>query len=114
MFWQIFRTASLPHMPGDQRRAFLRQTYWHNRPAKCDRMLQLYQSNVVVEVHQVGVVVFIVNVDGGSVHMRGRQVFNRVESHVDLPIRSAQREMSDAVPSELISSVEVAHPHTVC
>lgn len=72
-------------MPGDQRRALLWQTYWHNRPAKRDRMLQLYQSNVVVEVHQVGVVVFRVNVDGGSVHKRVRQVFNRAKSHVDLP-----------------------------
>lgn len=63
MFWQIFPLASLPHMSSDQRRALLRQTYWHNRPAKCDWMLQLYQGNVVVEVHKVGVVVFGVNVD---------------------------------------------------
>lgn len=51
-------------------------------------MLQLYQSNVVVEVHQVGVVVFGVNVDGGSGHKRVWQVFNRAKSHVDLPISS--------------------------
>lgn len=50
-------------MSSEQRGALLRQTYWHNRPAKYDWMLQLYQGNVVVEVHQVGIVVFRVNVD---------------------------------------------------
>lgn len=75
-------------MSGERRRALLRQTYRHNRPAKCDGMLQLYQGNVVVEVHEVGVVVFRVNVKGGRIHLRGCQVFNGVEAQVDLQVGS--------------------------
>lgn len=83
-----YGVVSLPHHASDICNTLCWQAYWHNGWVERDRVWQFDQSNVIVVVYTVGVVVFRVNVDWGSEQRRAQQGSNIRESHVSLQINS--------------------------
>lgn len=55
--------VSLPHHANVECGILCWQTYWHNGCAECEWFLQFDQGNIIVEVYEVGVVIFRVNMD---------------------------------------------------